>query len=703
MTVTVNLVKISSFFLFKKSETCYNRKLKGVILMSDFVIVSGEIQKYVGDKEEIEIPEGIRSISRDVFRDKKIKKVTFPKSLEYIGYAAFANNELEEVRFHSPVKLDDFVFGHNHIKRVKGLIVSMSNHSFKDNPIMNQKFVIIGGILIAYNGKSDRIKIPEGVRIIKDWVFAGKGIKEISFPKSLVEIKESAFFNNEIEEVCFKSPIILREYAFERNKIKKVDGIIKEIYTQAFCDNPVNLSEKRFKEGLEIYGDIYFNGTVTLPSTTKQIFSDVHGLIILLEPKIELLEKLDKHSFVKYLIKTKYYNPKIQKIANKKGFCYEYEEVKIDKNLFPKEFESLLQEIEDLINILGIKKINGYKKILEIAQEYEDLTQEYKPVYQKGFDYSYTPSIFKRQLEMQEKLKAIKETLQIRIVLEKIENLNFNEDNNNDEELLPILKYLQITEDKKLKRDLIAGLNTLLTKIKGKENGNLILINTQEENLTSIIRKYRAIASQKHDIIEPYYNLYLYLNEQIKIVPEKIESLNPNIKRTILEELKPLIALKNYLYKIIKTPDLVNETNFEEIINKVINSLNVLTSKIPILMEFNPLINTTENYLLYTDNEVINGLPTINDVLIEIYTLMDLANLDDATKKQIEEDIAAIMKKWQTQMIKNDFAYNDECFKKIKITAKMKYELAILKDLYKIIFDLNQYIEDVTFYKTLKK
>ena len=142
--------------------------------MSDFVIVSGEIQKYIGDKKEIEIPEGIHSISLDVFQGKKIKKVTFPKSLEHIGYAAFANNELEEVRFHSPVKLDVFAFGHNHIKRVKGSIVSMSKNTFEDNPIMNQKFVIIDGILIAYNGKSDIIKIPEGVRIIKEWVLLQK-------------------------------------------------------------------------------------------------------------------------------------------------------------------------------------------------------------------------------------------------------------------------------------------------------------------------------------------------------------------------------------------------------------------------------------------------------------------------------------------------------------------------------------------------
>lgn len=63
-----------------------NDKSSGV-----FVVKDGVLEKYLGEKTEIVIPEGITEIADDCFREKiTIEKITLPSTLATIGEYAFS-------------------------------------------------------------------------------------------------------------------------------------------------------------------------------------------------------------------------------------------------------------------------------------------------------------------------------------------------------------------------------------------------------------------------------------------------------------------------------------------------------------------------------------------------------------------------------------------------------------------------------------
>lgn len=84
-------------------------------LDSDFKIENGVLIKYTGTSEDIVIPEGVisigynteysESVNLNIFGNTKIRTVTLPQTLQYIGCNAFKDcGYLQEVKFNSTIK-----------------------------------------------------------------------------------------------------------------------------------------------------------------------------------------------------------------------------------------------------------------------------------------------------------------------------------------------------------------------------------------------------------------------------------------------------------------------------------------------------------------------------------------------------------------------------------------------------------------------
>ncbi|MGL5548339.1 MAG: leucine-rich repeat domain-containing protein [Culicoidibacterales bacterium] len=63
----------------------------------DFEIFQGRITKYLGNSQEVTIPDGISYIGEWAFSHKNLTKVTIPASVHEFGEGAFASNNLTEV------------------------------------------------------------------------------------------------------------------------------------------------------------------------------------------------------------------------------------------------------------------------------------------------------------------------------------------------------------------------------------------------------------------------------------------------------------------------------------------------------------------------------------------------------------------------------------------------------------------------------
>lgn len=587
--------------------------------------------------------------------------------------------------------------------------------------------------IVEYKGNSETITIPEGITTIGESAFFNKELTKVIFPSTLRRIKKFAFGVNHLTELHFKSPVILDINSFRNNNIKKITGTIKELNITAFCDNPIMNQNLVFEAGLESIDsidnflrgsepiEIDYIGTITLPQTIKNI-SGKFNEVILISPSLSLLQTLNYYQFKRLKIKTTIYNPELEAFINslhtKCPVTYEsgylLESLRANKELW-----NLVTEIIGLTNSELMNQI--LEQLININKEYEIATESYKPKYHENFSLSCLPNIFSKTLEVKTKLMKIKEKLQEIARLESLANkvaqiIDIINSTNKDMTSVPdnmdfILNYSKLINDFELKKSILQELNNfirMIDKIKRKNNP-LISREYTLDNLWQILAKYNIIAKKKYQEIKPYHNLLMFLMNQIESIKNELEKCNPIIKAKLMKEAQSLFELKKYIENIIelyKTDGLIVLDGIDDLKRKLASTLNMLLFKCAEYKEYAPLINTIENYPTYKEKEIQDKtIPSINEILEQIYTLTDLYDIDNNTRKQVEKEIAEIMHKWLQKISQNDFIYPDidSYIGKINVNDKLKFELGILKDLYKIVFDLNNYIEALSYFETLKR
>ena len=84
----------------------YNKTFKEID-MSDFSVIPEELFANRDDIVEVELPEGVKSISANAFENcQRLEKVVFPSTLESIGEEAFVNcSSLKEADYGKNVRI----------------------------------------------------------------------------------------------------------------------------------------------------------------------------------------------------------------------------------------------------------------------------------------------------------------------------------------------------------------------------------------------------------------------------------------------------------------------------------------------------------------------------------------------------------------------------------------------------------------------
>jgi hypothetical protein len=264
----------------------------------DFIFEEGVIKEYIGTSEFVVIPEEIDGITVTkidnwAFKEKELKGVILPNSLETIGVNAFQSNDIYELVIPDSVMYmgtQAFIFNDIHVLTLSSKSLTGDGELFFDNPI--QQVILKGEInnyldywkvsslpldlmpgIVFENGfyfnpetrtiydydpsYGLEVIIPETileteVNRIAHSAMADYDLLSIVFPSTLKYIGISALERNKFTEIIIPEGVeIIEQQAFLRNLITAVtiSSTVLEIWGHAFAYND-NIQE------VTIYGDV---------------------------------------------------------------------------------------------------------------------------------------------------------------------------------------------------------------------------------------------------------------------------------------------------------------------------------------------------------------------------------------------------------------------------------------------------------------
>lgn len=287
----------------------YAAKIPYTLTQEDVVFENGEIKDFNNFTEKwIIIPdnfggENVVSIGKEAFYESStntnylLVNVTFPNTIETIGYYAFRNNELLEVEIPKSVQvIDSHAFDQNEIRKL----------SFE----LGSNLRIIGDF--AYNSNEiDSLLIPKSIERIEEYAFYNNKLKKLVFEEgsNLKEIYSSAFLYNILTSITIpKSVISIGSETFMGSQLNEVkfeeNSIIQNIGEKAFfSDNLPNFTlPVPNKLGYTFDNWYYGNGVVVENYITTDLDSSFTAIL-----------ELNTYS-IDYVNLGKFDNPNVQDI-----------------------------------------------------------------------------------------------------------------------------------------------------------------------------------------------------------------------------------------------------------------------------------------------------------------------------------------------------------------------------------------------------
>lgn len=312
--------------------------------------------KYIGNKETVRIPDGIKTIVFSAFsRNENIKRVILPSSIEVIENQAFSGCEaLEEVIF--PDNCNAFhTFGYGAFSNCVNLksinapdsVTTVENAAFyKCDGLRDDKgFLIVGKSLVSYSEEAESVTVPDGIKMIGDEAFKRKNIRTVVLPEGLHTIGASAFEYSKLETIIIPDSVkVIKESAFsncENLKTIKLPENLTEISDETFYYSSkiksICVPDSVISIGYNAFQSCSSLETVTIPDSVKSIghcaFENCSALkSIVIPSSVKVIEKRTFHFCPK--LKEVVLENGVEKISeNAFDCCYSLSDVVIPESI----------------------------------------------------------------------------------------------------------------------------------------------------------------------------------------------------------------------------------------------------------------------------------------------------------------------------------------------------------------------------------
>lgn len=171
-------------------------------------VLEEETQEELETEEELELLEKEIIKAKQFYRQEQLKEYEISNSVTYIGTLAFSRSGLQEIVIPRSVKTIEYgaFYGCLDLAEVEipRSVTAIGSKAFEGTKWLNdwfmageEEFLVVGdGILIAYNGDSESVEVPNGVKQIGPDVFKDHTeIRAITIPKSVTAIGANAFYD----------------------------------------------------------------------------------------------------------------------------------------------------------------------------------------------------------------------------------------------------------------------------------------------------------------------------------------------------------------------------------------------------------------------------------------------------------------------------------------------------------------------------
>ena len=167
----------------------------------------------------VTFPKSLKYIGRDAFRGAGMDSVTFSKGLEYIGLSAFYGNNFDSVKLPDGLKEVHCAFIISSVEIPEGMeyytfrgSFDLKSVKFPQNDTWIPRDAFTGCVdLYRSEGQTDRLVLPDGIRIIGQRAFCGcTALKYIVLPASVDTVEKESFYqitgksgNNNFRVDCY--------------------------------------------------------------------------------------------------------------------------------------------------------------------------------------------------------------------------------------------------------------------------------------------------------------------------------------------------------------------------------------------------------------------------------------------------------------------------------------------------------------------
>ena len=143
--------------------------------------VEGDTLVFYGETAGVAIPDTVRKIGKDAFRGCALRELTLPEGVR----------EIEDGALH-PLALERLTLPGIFAARIKGILAAGAKTEVTYTIDTTGGFTVEGTDLVAYDGETREVVIPEGVASFNCDVFGDPPVNAMTLPASLSEIEEGA-------------------------------------------------------------------------------------------------------------------------------------------------------------------------------------------------------------------------------------------------------------------------------------------------------------------------------------------------------------------------------------------------------------------------------------------------------------------------------------------------------------------------------